>query len=332
MGKKTNTQKKEVQKKGKVFNFAIIGKMNIGKNFFSVKLQEFLKKEGVENIEEVSLASFLKANSVVPQGFPHDTFNYNYLYQDIITAYDDGDLQRLLLEDGATTNVVAKLLGFSTIEPQETLSDEEFRNILSPEFVRDSFTLNDIVEITDVLKRHESLFQTRGSLQEFGDYLKKKTQNNFYLSEKLLDKIKKEDKKNVQGRICTDTRFIAELLDFILNDYYIIWLDNKDLKDVYSISTHISELELNDSQILFGEIFDLYSKDGEVVTGIRRLPAKKIEKLIEKQLKDIKDFQGYSEEDKKKIQEIKDTIKENNTLFHLQKDLNAAQKELSMFM
>lgn len=293
------------------FNIGVMWKKRIGKNFFSQVLSDVLVDRWMEPLSEISIASSIKYQSIFPQWFENDNFNYSYLLNDIKKLYDHGTLEDLLVSNGRK----------------------------NWEWIHEYFTINwfheddirwwdkeQILDMIEVFKVEEPFLSTRRHLQEFWDYLKEKNSNPFILSETLIWELRK---KEYQHDICTDTRFITELIDFILNDFYIIQLRNNEMNTTkeYDINQHTSELELGHYQHNLWHVFDLYTEHWEFIQWVHRMDYNNLYQYIEYELPKILSFQWYSKETKSVIREIKNKIIEDyrNGVWFLRK-----QEEFSL--
>lgn len=273
------------------FNIAVMWKKRIWKNFFSQTLSDVLIDRWMERLSEISIANSVKYQSIFPQWFENDTFNYNYLEQDIIKLYKQGNLEDLLLAnwtlDWNGINEFFETNGFS--EGLKLLSREQ------------------VLDIIEVFKVEEPFLSTRRHLQEFWDYLKERNNNPFILSETLISELKAKD---FQHAICTDTRFITELIDFVLNDFYLIKLENEEMimpEEELKLQ-HTSELELWHYSGKIWHVFNLYSPEGDYIQWVHRMSYNDLYKYIEDELPRILSFQWYSKETKAVIREIKNKI------------------------
>lgn len=201
----------------------------------------------------------------------------------------------------------------------------------APHYLRQYYSKDYILALIEAFKVEEPFLSTRRHLQEFGDYLKEKSNNPFILSEALLVELKEKD---FYHDICTDTRFITELIDFILNDFYIIQLKNAEMEISDStelLNQHSSELELGLYKWDIWHVFDLQTDDGLYIQWAHRLSQEEMFDMINDNLWKILSFQWYKLETKQAIKELKKQLiaeynSENDGLLLAQAEFSSFQK------
>jgi len=296
-------------------SIAIIGRKRIWKNFFAWRLAKVLYENWIEELTEISIAYSLKNYSHKPQDFENDNFDYNYLMIDYVNfikeiIYRNWSIQLsdlYMFSNQLWMNICKMVESQISYYGYELLTDSEK------------------MELIEYFKTLEG-YRTRLSLQTFWDNIKLKTNDPFILTTMLLDWIKLNKYAPIVGYINTDTRFISELIDFIIEWFYIILLENIDLNREAPWWEHVSEIELWFSELKVWQIIDIKGpENGEIIDGIKRIPISEFDNKIQKIIPHLLSFRWYSKEDIDEIKKIKEFLKNWwYNFFDLQKQLMKA--------
>lgn len=252
---------------------AIIGIKWIGKDFFYWKIKEYLDNNKKTSIRLWN-GDMLKKKSL--QNFDDWTYN-NYLNSDF--------------------NYVKEINKKELIEKYKI---KQIEHLLPKKY--NKLTKNEKLEVIEITKNIPD-YKTRVALQSFGDFLKRKKQNHSVFVEYLLKEMKKRKEQFIFN---TDTRFISELIHFILNDFYIIKLWHDQIFKIENISfPHLSELELSlENNINLWLLIDVKWKSKDI-KWIYRQNEEEVKSIINTTMEKIKKFKWYSKEDKEEIIKIK---------------------------
>lgn len=176
----------------------------------------------------------------------------------------------------------------------------------------DSLNENDKLYIIEYFKNIPEL-RTRIQVQTYSNFIKNETKDIGYFSNYLIKKIKEENNNKMEYIINTDTRFLIESLDLLINNFILIKLKNNSLLDKLSNKIHhqhMSELELwlNKSNIWIEiDTFDINNKDD-------KYNRKSVDDIYEKMMEELKlfkHFKWYKEETIKKLKKIKNKLKKD---------------------
>jgi len=278
----------------------IIWRKRVWKNFFATVLANILYENWIEPLKEISIWNYLKENSYKKPLEWNKEFNYDYLLEDFKVSIEAWFHQ--------LWNFSNDILNKINLNKEDywfnSLNDKEKR------------------ELIEIFKTFNE-FKTRTSLQIFWDYLKHKYNDPFFLSSWLLNSLKPWKYKIISWYINTDTRFITELLDFIIEWFYIISLENTDLDRIDPWIEHISEIELWFSKEKVWKIIDLKSNTGKIIDWVKRLSKKEFYEKIELIIPHLLSFQWYFKKDVETIKKLKsDLINWKYNFFKLQKKLS----------
>ena len=288
-------------------SIAIIWRKRIGKNFFAWRLAKILYENGIEPLTEISIADFLKANSYTPQWFEDDYFDYDYLFKDYVDFIKN-------VNDGSTV-LISDYFSDGILRKYQSSTNKDFW-----------FWEFSDAEKRELIEKFKTLdgYRTRLSLQLFWDYIKNKNNDPFVLSSKLLNAMKPGKYLPIVWCVNTDTRFITELIDFVLEGFYIISLENSDLYREDPWNEHISEIELWFSQIKTWLIVDVkWPEYWEVVDWVKRMSKDQFDEKIYAFVPHLLSFRWYAKVDLDKIADIKNRLKDGTyNFFELQDRLN----------
>lgn len=300
---------------------AFIGYKWIWKDFFQEKLAKRIKKDNKNIItKRKALGDVLKLMSSEP--IHNDWENNWYLLDDIMTFLDTPILELYKNKTDKEIEYIDKIMDLiSDIDIKKGLlkSINEIKS--NKKELKDFLKDEEKLEIINLFKNIPHL-KTRISLQTFWDYYKEKTKNTFIFSELLTEEVKKE--KNIDYLFNTDTRFFSELLTFLEDDYIVFYLYHDDMfnNNSENFNMHLSELELALSKNLYDKLNELEKQwkesfikminltpkkgeEGEKVLWYSRLKEKDLLKKVDEVFNYIKNKKPISEEDKKKINQLK---------------------------
>lgn len=212
----------------KKLRLALIGPKRVGKDYF--------RETVFPDYQRAALADILKDLSVEPRysGVLHH--DHEYLRKDFeeVTGHEEirAKVEECAEKDGVSKDFVISKDALETIDGRRILMN----------------IYKNLPELT-----------TRKYLQNFGDVIKF-SESPDYFSKVLLDSIR--DNATI---VCTDTRFIMEVIDFVIAGFPFVTLNHEYAEQMF-VGTehlqHISEFEMSLSVSKYGHLGKLVDITG----------------------------------------------------------------------
>lgn len=303
--------------------------MNININWIAIQWTKWLWKDTISNLlNDLLLKKFrtslkryafwdvLKLLSIDKENDFYkkykDKYNYNYIIEDIndfknnINWIKDNlfNDKKLTIEEKNKINIIL-LKNINNINNDEKLFlIEYFKNIPT--------------------------LKTRINVQTYSDIIKKDTWKISVFSEYLIELIKKENNFKTNNIINTDTRFIIEAIDLLLNDFLLIKLKNDYVSKSFLWKEHlqhVSETELWINENIIWIEFNI-TNENNIKDSLRRKNLNEIKNDIELNLIPIiKKFNWYSTNFKNSLNIIKDNLLKDSKYLELQIEYSNLYKE-----
>ena len=235
-------------------------------------------------------------------------YNFNYLEEDIITFKKN--------ENDIKTDL------FSKITSEEKTKIENIIN-------SNDISIKDKLFLIDFFKNIPFL-KTKWHIQIFSDIIKEDTWNISYFSEYMINKIKKDNNWETKNIINTDTRFLIEAIDLLLNDFILIKLKNNTLNNTFKNKKHLQHV--SETELWINDLDIWYTINTENINNnLDKFKRKSPEEIFNDFKKNIHikliNFKWYSKNFKKELNRIKNNLIKDKKYLYLQNEYSNLYKK-----